>query len=54
MNRGAAACLSVGSLRVDQAVVDQVLDAIQPAGVQAALDAMELVAARGRDETPRR
>ena len=41
VNRGAAACLSVGSLRVDRAVVDQVLDAIQPAGLQAALDAME-------------
>ena len=37
VNRGAAACLSVGSLRVDEAVVDQVLEAIQPAGVQASL-----------------
>jgi DNA invertase Pin-like site-specific DNA recombinase len=52
VNRGAAACLSVGSLRVDQAVVDQVLEAIQPAGVQASLDAMELVL--HEDKTKRR
>ena len=51
VNRGAAACLSVGSLRVDQAVVDQVLDAIQPAGLQAALDAM--AQALHEDETKR-
>jgi DNA invertase Pin-like site-specific DNA recombinase len=51
VNRGAAACLSVGSLRVDQAVVDQVLDAIQPAGLQAALDTMEQ--ALHEDETKR-
>ena len=51
VNRGAAACLSVGSVRVDQAVVDQVLDAIQPAGLQAALDAMEQVL--HEDETKR-
>lgn len=51
VNRGAAACLSVGSLRVDQAVVDQVLDAIQPAGVQAALDTREQ--ALHEDETKR-
>ena len=51
MNRGAAACLSVGSVRVDQAVVDQVLDAIQPAGLQAALDTMEQ--ALHEDETKR-
>jgi DNA invertase Pin-like site-specific DNA recombinase len=41
--RGAAACLSLGAWRVDQAVVDQVLEAIQPAGVQAALLALERV-----------
>jgi DNA invertase Pin-like site-specific DNA recombinase len=37
--RGSAACLSVGSLRVDQAVVEQVFAAIQPAGIHAALAA---------------
>lgn len=41
VNRGSAACLSVGSLRVDQAVVEQVLAAIQPAGIHAALEAAE-------------
>jgi DNA invertase Pin-like site-specific DNA recombinase len=40
VNRGAAACLTIGSLRVDGAVVAQVLDAIQPAGIDAALTAM--------------
>jgi DNA invertase Pin-like site-specific DNA recombinase len=39
VNRGSAACLSVGSLRIDQAVVEQVLAAIQPAGLHAALAA---------------
>ena len=39
--RGSAACLSLGAWRVDQAVVDQVLEAIQPAGVEAALLALE-------------
>jgi hypothetical protein len=37
VHRGSAACLSVGSLRIDQAVVEQVLAAIQPAGIHAAL-----------------
>jgi DNA invertase Pin-like site-specific DNA recombinase len=37
--RGSAACQSLGALRVDQAMTQQVLGAIQPAGVQAALDA---------------
>jgi hypothetical protein len=39
VNRGSAACLSVGSLRVDHAVVEQVLAAIQPSGIHAALAA---------------
>lgn len=37
--RGSAACQTLGGGCVDQAVVDAVLEAIQPAGVQAALDA---------------
>jgi hypothetical protein len=45
--RGSAACLSVGSLRVDQAVVEQGLAAIQPAGIHAALAAAAEV---GRDQ----
>ena len=51
MDRGPAACLSLGSLRVDPAVVDQVLDAIQPAGMQAALDTLDTV--RHDDATKR-
>src|SRR5262249_53341154 len=39
--RGSASCLSLGAWRVDQAVAEQVLSALQPAGVQAALDAAE-------------
>jgi DNA invertase Pin-like site-specific DNA recombinase len=51
VDRGTAACLSLGSLRVDPAVVDQVLDAIQPAGMQAALDTLDTV--RHDDATKR-
>jgi DNA invertase Pin-like site-specific DNA recombinase len=40
VDRGTAACLSIGSLRVDRAVVEQVLDAIQPAGIDAAVTTM--------------
>lgn len=36
-----APCLAIGGLRVDNAVTDAVLDAIQPAGVHAALEAMD-------------
>jgi DNA invertase Pin-like site-specific DNA recombinase len=41
VDRGSAACLSLGSIRVDRAVVDAVLDAIQPAGIEAALEATD-------------
>ena len=51
MDRGTAACLSIGSLRVDRAVVEQVLDAIQPAGIEAALTTMH--EALHDDETKR-
>jgi hypothetical protein len=43
-NRGSASCLSLGALRVDQAVVEEVLAAIQPTGVQASLLALEQLA----------
>ena len=52
VDRGAAACLTIGSLRVDRAVVAQVLDTIQPAGIDAALTVMQ--EARHDDETKRR
>ena len=37
-NRGSSACLTIGSLRVDRAVVHSVLEAIQPVGIEAAID----------------
>lgn len=41
VDRGSSSCLSLGGLRVDQAVEAAVLEAIQPAGVQASLDALD-------------
>jgi len=43
LNHGTMRCISFGGLRPDEAVSKAVLDAIQPAGVQAALDAWEQV-----------
>lgn len=34
-------CLGIGGARVDQAVVAEVLEAIRPVGIQAALDAWD-------------
>jgi hypothetical protein len=39
--RGSASCLTGGGLRVDRAVDTAVLAAIQPAGVTAAVEALE-------------
>jgi DNA invertase Pin-like site-specific DNA recombinase len=39
VQRGSSACLSVGSLRTDGAVVAEVLAAVEPAGIEAALKA---------------
>jgi hypothetical protein len=41
VQRGSSACLSVGSLRTDGAVVAEVLAAVEPAGIEAALKASE-------------
>lgn len=41
LNHGVAWCISVGGLRVDRAVETEVLRALDPVGVQAALDAWE-------------
>ena len=41
VQRGSSACLSVGSLRTDGAVVAEVLTAIEPVGIEAALKASE-------------
>jgi hypothetical protein len=45
VDRGSASCLTIGGLRVDRAVEAAVLDAIQPVGVTAALEALEQVVA---------
>jgi resolvase-like protein/recombinase len=45
VDRGSSACLTIGGLRVDQAVDAAGLEAIQPAGVQASLDALARVMA---------
>src|SRR2546428_49803 len=45
IDRGSASCLTIGGLGVDRAVEAAVLDAIQPAGVTAALEALEQVVA---------
>jgi DNA invertase Pin-like site-specific DNA recombinase len=39
--RGSSSCLSVGSLRTDAAVVEEVLEAIEPVGIEAALQVSE-------------
>lgn len=41
IDRGSASCLTIGGLRGDQAVEAAVLDAMQPAGITAALEALE-------------
>jgi DNA invertase Pin-like site-specific DNA recombinase len=42
ISHGKAWCISVGGLRVDQAVAAQVLEAVQPLGVEAAVEAVTL------------
>src|SRR5262245_49106722 len=43
VDRDSSSCLTVGGLRVDQAVTAAVLEALQPAGVQAAFTALDRV-----------
>jgi excisionase family DNA binding protein len=50
VDRGSAACQSLGAARVDQAVCEQLLEAVQPAGVHAALDALEQLGDRQREK----
>jgi DNA invertase Pin-like site-specific DNA recombinase len=42
INHGQAKCISAGGLRLDEAVAEQVLEAVQPVGVTAALEAVTL------------
>lgn len=44
LERGSASCLSAGALRLDQAIVAEVLVAIEPVGVEAAVIAIEQLA----------
>ena len=48
INHGTEWCISFGGLRVDQAVAAAVLDAVQPLGVQASLQAREQAQRQGR------
>jgi DNA invertase Pin-like site-specific DNA recombinase len=49
-NHGTARCISFGGLRVDEAVAKTVIAAIQPAGVTAALEALEQTARGDADK----
>jgi hypothetical protein len=46
VDRGSSSCLTIGGLRVDRAVEAAVLEALQPAGIHAALEALEQMAAQ--------
>ena len=41
VDRGSAACLSLGGVKIERAVEEQVLAAVQPVGIEAALEAFE-------------
>lgn len=45
VDRGSSSCLTIGGLRVDQAVTAAVLEALQPAGIDAAFTALDRVVA---------
>lgn len=47
--RGSAACLSLGALLLDQAVCGQVIEAIQPTAIRAAMEAGEQFSRQGRE-----
>jgi hypothetical protein len=46
VDRGSSSCLTIGGLRVDRAVEAAVLEALQPAGIPVALEALEQVVAQ--------
>jgi hypothetical protein len=50
INRGLEWCISFGGLRVDQAVVAAVLEAVQPAGIRAALAGWEQALRQGDEK----
>ena len=50
LNHGTSWCISFGGLRADEAIARTVLDAVGPAGVQAALDAWEQACDQGHEK----
>lgn len=48
--RGSAGCLSAGALNVDQAIEAEVLSALEPVGVEAALSAIEQLAKQNKQK----
>lgn len=48
--RGSGSCLQIGSLNIDRVVSEQALEAIAPAGIEAALEAAESRAQAGQDK----
>jgi hypothetical protein len=53
VDRGASSCLTIGGLRVDRAVEATVLEALQPAGIHAAVEAREQVAVQQQQDIQR-
>jgi DNA invertase Pin-like site-specific DNA recombinase len=51
INHGAARCISFGGMRIDRSVSTEVIDRVQPLGVEAA---MAVMAARGREHSDKR
>ncbi|MFQ6036854.1 MAG: recombinase family protein, partial [Sedimentisphaerales bacterium] len=52
LNHGGRWCISFGGLRVDQAIVSEVLETLQPVGIQSALDAWDRIQ-QGQDHKRR-
>lgn len=48
--RGSASCQSLGAWRIDEAVSQQLLEVVQPAGVQASFDALEQLCDQQREK----
>ncbi len=49
-DRGSAACQSLGAWRIDRAISEQLLEIVQPAGVQAAWEALEQLSDQQREK----
>lgn len=49
-NRGSGSCAQMGSLKIDQAIVEQMLEAVAPGGIEAAIQACEVGAAAHQEK----